>query len=221
MRKDGLLTSEPAGREARYRLTPAIDAVMQRVDRQLRGDRPAWGGSFSGVLFTIPERHRSYRDRLRRSAYTLGYVTLRPGLLVATTDRYDELTALLPAQPPGSQLLRTQLTLSPSDSRRVALELWELAALAARYRAVLAAADHRTSQAEQQPSAGPAAFRAFADAILPLFEASADDPDLPAELLPADWPGTQFGAAIAKAFLVFGPTLRDYVEAVTGHALLG
>ena len=104
MRREGWLTSERAGRQARYRLAPVLFAGQDRVERQLRGDRPAWNGSFSGVLYTVPERFRPYRDRLRRSALLLGYVTLRPGLLVATTDRYDELVALLPADWPAPGL---------------------------------------------------------------------------------------------------------------------
>jgi phenylacetic acid degradation operon negative regulatory protein len=216
MRREELLSSERAGRQANYRLAPVIDAAQARLDRQLRGERPAWSGSFNGLLYTVPERYRSFRDRLRRSAQLLGYVTLRPGLLVATTDRYEDLTALLPPRPAGSQVLRTRLTLSHEDSRRVCAQLWDLAGLAARYRTVAAQADSRTSEAQRQPPADAAAFRAFAAATLPIYEAGAEDPDLPAELLPADWPGQQLGAALGRAFQVFGPLLAEYLTTVVG-----
>jgi phenylacetic acid degradation operon negative regulatory protein len=216
MRREGWLTSERAGRQARYRLSPLTAAAHDRVEGQLRGHRPEWDGSFSGVLFTVPERHRSFRDRLRRSAQLLGYVTLRPGLLIAATDRYEELARLLPPQPAGSQVLRTRLAFSPGDSRSIVSQLWDVDGLAARYRAVLADADRDTSRAEQQPSAGAAAFRAFAAATLPLYQTSSDDPDLPDELLPDDWPGQQIGQALGRAFRVFGPALGDYLAAVSG-----
>jgi phenylacetic acid degradation operon negative regulatory protein len=216
MRREEWLSSERVGRQANYRLAPVIDVAQARLDRQLRGERPAWSGSFNGLLYTVPERHRSFRDRLRRSAQLLGYVTLRPGLLVATTDRYEELTALLPSQPDGSQVLRARVTLSPGDSRRIAGQLWDLDALAARYRAVAAHADSGTSEARRQPPIDAAAFRAFAAATLPIYEAGAEDPDLPADLLPADWPGPQLGAALSRAFQVFGPLLGDYLKAVVG-----
>jgi phenylacetic acid degradation operon negative regulatory protein len=215
MRREGWLTSERAGREARYRLAPVTAAAQARVEGQLRGSRPDWDGSFSGVLFTVPERHRSFRDRLRRSAQLLGYVTLRPGLLIAATDRYAELTGLLPPRPAGSQVLRTRLAFSPEDTRSIVSQLWDLDGLAARYRAVLAEAGRRISAAEKEPAAGAAAFRNFAAATLPLYQASADDPDLPAELLPADWPGPAIGPAIGRAFAAFGPALGDYLAAVT------
>jgi phenylacetic acid degradation operon negative regulatory protein len=212
MRRDGWLTSQRVGRQARYRLAPILFAGQERVERQLRGDRPAWNGSFSGVLYTVPERHRSFRDRLRRSALLLGYVTLRPGLLLATTDRYDELVAVLPAQPAGSQLLRTKLTFSADDSRRLAADLWKLADVAAMYRRTLAEFDERVADVLRQPPADAAALRAFAAAVLPLYRAGSADPDLPAELLPSDWPAPHLSAAIGRAFSVFVPLVSGYLD---------
>jgi phenylacetic acid degradation operon negative regulatory protein len=213
MRRDGWLTSQRVGRQARYRLAPVLFAGQERVERQLRGGRPPWNGSFSGVLYVVPERYRSFRDRLRRSALLLGYVTLRPGLLLATTDRYDELLAALPAQPAGSQLLRTRLTFAADDSRRLAADLWNLADVAAMYWRTLAEFDERVADAAQQPPAGAAALRAFAAAVLPLYRAGSADPDLPAELLPADWPAPYLSAAIGRAFAVFVPLVSDYLDA--------
>ncbi|HEV3293325.1 MAG TPA: PaaX family transcriptional regulator C-terminal domain-containing protein [Streptosporangiaceae bacterium] len=214
MRRDGWLDSERTGREARYRLAPAILAAQARVEAQLRGHRPEWTGSFNGVLYEIPEDARAYRDRLRRTAHLLGYATLRPGLLVATTDRWAELATLLPAHPAGSQLLQIQLRLGAADSREVAARLWHLDALAARYRAVLARARTLTSKAGQHPP-GAAAFRAFAAATLPIYQASVDDPDLPAELLPAGWPGDQLSGALERAFRAFYRPIIGYLTGVT------
>ncbi len=214
MRHEGLLDSERTGRQARYRLAPVVTSAQARLERQLRGGRPAWTGAFSGILYQVPERSRDFRDRLRRTAQLLGYATLRPGLLVATTDRWAELVSVLPPPPAGSQLLRTSVGLSADDSRRVAAELWDLQALAARYRAVLAEARHRTDRAEARPPGPAASFHDFAAATLPIYEVSADDPDLPAELLLPDWPGDQLAPAIARALRVFGPLIHDYLAGI-------
>ncbi|MGI8712270.1 MAG: PaaX family transcriptional regulator C-terminal domain-containing protein [Solirubrobacteraceae bacterium] len=216
MRREGWLSSKRVGREARYRLTPILDAAQARVERQLHGDRPAWSGSFNGVLYMVPERHRAFRDRLRICARLLGYVRLRPGLVIATTDRCGELISLLPPPPPGSQMLSVRLTLSVQDSHRVAGELWGLDALAARYHAVLADTQDRTTRAERRPPSNTAAFQAFAATTLPVFEILREDPDLPAALLPPDWPGQQLGAALQRAFQVFSPLLEDYLTTVIG-----
>jgi phenylacetic acid degradation operon negative regulatory protein len=216
MRKEGWLDSQRTGREARYRLAPAINSAQARIESQLRGKRPPWEGFFWGLLYEVPEHDRAYRDRLRRAAQLLGYATLRPGLLVATSDRWAELTGLVPdSPPPGSQLLRVQIRLDEADSRLVAPRLWGLAALAARYRKVLAESGALTDQADRHP-AGPAAFRAFADATLPIFDATAVDPDLPDELLPDDWPGAELGIALSRAFIAFHPLIAGYLQALTG-----
>jgi phenylacetic acid degradation operon negative regulatory protein len=216
MRIQGWLDSERTGREARYRLTPAIYSAQARIENQLRGKRPPWEGFFCGILYEIPEDARAYRDRLRRTAQLLGYATLRPGLLVATSDRWAELAGLLPDQPPpGSQLLRVQIRLDEADSRQVAPRLWGLDELAARYRQVLASSLALIEAADRNP-AGAVAFRAFADATLPIFDASSADPDLPDELLPDDWPGRELGDALGQAFRVFYPLIAGYLEALTG-----
>jgi phenylacetic acid degradation operon negative regulatory protein len=214
MRREGWLDSQRAGREARYRLTPAIYSAQTRIDNQLHGQRPEWTGSFSGVLYEVPERARAFRDRLRRTAQLLGYATLRPGLLVATTDRWEELAALLPARPAGSQVLRARLSLGDDDSRRVAARIWGLDDLAARYRSVMDASQAEIDQAQRHPP-GAAAFRAFAAATLPIYDASTEDPDLPAELLPPGWPGDQMGAVLERAFRAFYPLISDYLSALT------
>jgi phenylacetic acid degradation operon negative regulatory protein len=216
MRREGWLHSERAGREAKYRLAPAILAAQARIEAQLRGQRPEWTGSFSGVLYEVPENARAFRDRLRRTAQLLGYGTLRPGLLAATTDRWEELLSLLPAHPAASQVLRTRISLSDGDSRRVAVRMWGLDALAARYRSVLEESRVTTEQAQRHPP-GAAAFRALAAATLPIYDASAEDPDLPAGLLPPDWPGDQLGPALDRAFRAFYPLVGDYLTALAGH----
>ncbi len=215
MRREGLLASERAGRQATYRLAPVVGSAQERLHRQMLGHRPAWTGTFNGLLYEIPERRRDFRDRLRRTAQLLGYATLRPGLLVATTDRWDELTSLLPPPPAGSELLRTGVSLSAEDSRRVAAELWNLEALAARYQGVIAETRDRTDRAEAHPRDSVASFSDFAAATLPIFEVIADDPDLPAELLLADWPGDQLAGTCMRALRVFGPMIQDYLAGLT------
>lgn len=216
MRQQGLLDSTHVGREAHYRLSPVLDAAQSRLAEQLTGHRPAWTGSFHAVLYEVPESHRDFRDRLRRTAGLLGYVTLRPGLVIATSDRWDQLTALLPP-PAHARVLAAKLSFSTDDSRRLATEVWHLHALAARYRTAIAGAQARTAAAERDRPAGPAAFQAFAAAALPLYTVAADDPDLPTALLPPDWPGHDLAAATTRSLQVFFPLLQNYLPTALGQ----
>ena len=85
-----------------------------------------------------------------------------------------------------AEVILQRLERADTDDRcAVAARLWGLDALAARYRLVLAQTQVPTAQAGQH-APGAAAFRAFAAATLPIYDATDDDPDRPAELLPAD-----------------------------------
>jgi DNA-binding transcriptional regulator PaaX len=79
----------------------------------------------------------------------------------------------------------------------------------------LSQARARTDRAERRPVSAATAFRAFAATTLPVFEAAAHDPDLPAELLPPDWPGDQVAATLSRAFRVFAPMIAEYLAAIT------
>ncbi len=215
MRRESWLESERTGREARYRLSPAILAAQARIESQLRGRRPEWTGAFSGILHETPEESRAFRDTLRRTAVLLGYATLRPGLLIAASDRWAELTDLLPTPPAGAQLLHIEVRLDAADSRDVSARLWHLDALAGQYRSVLAESQALTAKAREH-SPGAAAFRAFAAATLPIYDVTTHDPDLPAELLPADWPGDQLGQALYRANRAYYPLISSYLADVAG-----
>jgi DNA-binding transcriptional regulator PaaX len=51
-------------------------------------------------------------------------------------------------------------------------------------------------------------------ATQPIYEAIADDPALPAELLPADWPAHDLGAALTAADETLGPPAERQVQAI-------
>ena len=51
---------------------------------------------------------------------------------------------------------------------------------------------------------------------MPIFDASTADPDLPDELLPDDWPGSELGVALGRAFRAFTPSSPADLQALTG-----
>ncbi len=213
MGREGALISVRRGRVAHYRLAAPVVAVQARLAAQLQGRRPGWDGAFAGVLFEVPEAHRGFRDRLRRAAGLAGYAVLRPGLLIAPTERWHELAPVMADAPAaGARVLRARIELAAGESARLAGELWDLPALACRYERVLSAAGDAATRAQHDLPRGRAAFAAFAAATLPIYEVIAADPDLPTELLPADWPGPALADGLARALRVFGPVITEYLD---------
>lgn len=219
MRRDGLLISRRAGRVAHYQLALPVTSAEGRLERQLRGDRPVWSGAFAGLLYEVPEVHRPFRDRLRRVARLAGYANLRPGLLIAPTDRAGELAGALRDVPGDALVLPASVQLSAEDSRRVAAQLWQLDRLAERYRSAMASALAIVERAEKQPPTGRDALTAMADALGPIYDVAADDPDLPEQLLPPNWPGDQAGVAVGTTMRALAPAVGAYLD--TLHKDLG
>jgi phenylacetic acid degradation operon negative regulatory protein len=188
LRQAGRIEARRSGRTVYYHLTDASIRVIDELGRRVSGVAPDWDGTFHGLLYSIPERHRPYRDALRRFATIGGYGLLRPGLLVSPWGGRWPLGSLLEKAPAGSHILQLQLQVPRDQAREVAWEAWELPKLAAQYRRSIANLQRKTERLRDRPPAGRAALRTFASTMETVFETIASDPGLPEELLPQDWP---------------------------------
>jgi phenylacetic acid degradation operon negative regulatory protein len=212
MRRGGWLTSTRRGPVVEYALAEPARRMAASVIAPILGPRPAWDGVFQGLLFTIPEAERGYRDALRRAAVQAGFGLLRPGLLVTAHEtRWSRIKELLASAPEGSRLLRVELRLASKDARAAAAEAWPLEQLAARYRAQAAELQSRASRLRAHPATGADAVRATWEAMSPISATAIEDPMLPHELLPADWPGSEVRAAIEAVGVILGPAVQDHI----------
>ncbi len=212
MRRGGWLVSCRFGRTVAYQPSERVLAGHRRRAAAFTPPGLRWDGSFHALLVSVPEPARAFRDDLRRSAQVAGYRTLRAGLLIAPGDRQDEVGDILGRVPPGASVVTGWLKLDPDDAQRVASQLWALDDLGERYRRLAAGARLAAAEARTGHSVGGEAFQAFAAATLPIYEAVADDPGLPADLLPPDWPAPELGAALGEALAAFGPAVSDHID---------
>jgi phenylacetic acid degradation operon negative regulatory protein len=218
MRRGGWLTSTRRGPVVEYALTPPARDLAAAVLQPVMGERPTWDGVFHGLLFTIPESGRAYRDALRRAAVLAGFGILRPGLLVTTDDRrWPRIDAELAMAPTGSRLVRVELRMAPDDARAAAAEAWPLETLAATYREHVAAMQQLADAHRAAPPKGPAALRVMWEAMTPISATAIGDPMLPHELLPAEWPTSEIRTAVEAVWVVVGPGLTAYLDALLVH----
>jgi phenylacetic acid degradation operon negative regulatory protein len=213
LRRDGQLHSRRIGRSARYTVSPPVAAAQLRWTEHFRDGPPAWDGTFAGLLYDFPERHRSRRDRLRRHARLVGYGLLRPGLLISPDDRWPQLADAFSTDQRDGRILRITLTLSRSDTGPIACELWDLDQLAARYRRI--ARDTRRllgTPPEGVDTDHPSAIARLYGATRPIYDAVADDPALPGELLPPGWPAPELAAALTDANATLGPAAVEQLS---------
>jgi phenylacetic acid degradation operon negative regulatory protein len=204
LRQAGRIEARRSGRTVYYHLTDASIQVIDELTRRLTGDVPDWDGTFHGVLYSIPERHRAYRDSLRRFATLAGFGLLRPGLLVSPWIGRFPLDKLIDRAPAGSNILRLELQVPRDRAREVAGEAWELPKLASLYRRKIAMLDRTTDRLQARPPGGRQALRTFASTMDSVFETIVIDPGLPTELLPEDWPKARLNVAMDRFYPAVG-----------------
>ncbi|MGI8624904.1 MAG: PaaX family transcriptional regulator C-terminal domain-containing protein [Solirubrobacteraceae bacterium] len=214
MRREGMLRSERAGRRARYSVSEELAAAQQRWRAHFSAGPPRWDGVFAGLLHDFPERERARRDALRRAARLAGYGLLRPGLLISPDDRWAQLAGRFEPDERTGRILRVGLTLHGSDLPAIAATVWNLDALAQRYRRLAARSRDELASEKRAEVAGPAALRRLEAATRPLYEAVSEDPALPAALLPDDWPSQQLGATLTAALRARAPAAIAHVRAL-------
>lgn len=211
MHARGDVATRRSGRRVDYRLAGATAMAFQRV---LHADSPppAWDGGFRGVLYTVPERKRWFRDALRRAAVQAGYGTLRPGLLISPYDRWDGIAATVEQRPPGALAYPVRLELGAADARAAAAEAWPLARLAEVYRDCTGRLEAALDRAHEQPPATGATLRAYTELVLHTYQAIVWDPGLPEALLPDRWPFPEVLRGLQAVDARFQPAIEEYVR---------
>ncbi|WP_406864728.1 PaaX family transcriptional regulator C-terminal domain-containing protein [Streptomyces sp. HUAS MG47] len=178
-----------------YRLSERLQHRQQRQEEAIHVRTRDWSGEWDMVVVTASGRSAADRAGLRAELAELRLAELREGVWLRPANL--ELT-----WPGHLDSVCERLTTRPArDPAELAAHLWDLPAWADRARALLAATD----------TTDPALrFTACATSVRHLLE----DPALPEELLPADWPG----AELRKAHIEYNRWLIETRRALTATA---
>jgi phenylacetic acid degradation operon negative regulatory protein len=187
----GLLTVARTGRTTRYGIPDrTAEVIVERTHRMLTfgASAPDWDGLWTVVAFSVPEHARDVRSSLRAQLRVLRFAALYDGVWVCPHDRVDaardvlaglgiaSATVLRAAEPPGG----------PGTGGPAAA--FDLESLGKEYRAFVERYQPLLGQVEEG-RIGPAdALRLRTGLRVDWRRFPETDPDLPAELLPADWP---------------------------------
>lgn len=212
----GFLVSERRGRQTWYAVPPKSEDVIQRHVRNVFGpsEPEAWDGRWTVVLFSGQDAggRRLLRESLRR----LRFGRLEDGCWISPWHRQDELAAL-DAQTAAARLTVFRGEHLPIGAGRDLTEAFDLESIAAGYRSFT----EHVRDLEADPSAvDPSrALRVRTETMAAWRRLMADDPQLPAELLPPDWPGSAARAACVRIYDGLGPTAqRRFRSIVAEHA---
>lgn len=200
MKRGGLLRVERVGTRSYYSLTPngakIIESGATRIF-QFPAQRAKWNGQWHLVTYSVPENERPARDRLRQELEWLGYGMLTNALWISPCDRREEIAQL------GETLgVRSRIEMFTarhdgfSNNTAIVARCWSLATINARYELFIQKykpmyeAHCRLLQDNKDIEPSDYFVRRFL-LIHEFRKFPYLDPQLPAELLPADWRGDE------------------------------
>jgi phenylacetic acid degradation operon negative regulatory protein len=189
----------------------AIERLSEAAARIYRRAPEPWDGRWRLVFLDAP-RLRGERERLRRELTYLGYAEHAPGVWLCPFDRPEVSEVVSRAGGSARHAVAVELDPDPVGA-------WDLSGLAASYAAWPRFADRLVNDeppgafdaADQDEQAFAARFRLVHEWRTWLF----DDPGLPAQLLPDDWPGVR----AAEVFTSEAARLKPAADRFVGRCL--
>jgi phenylacetic acid degradation operon negative regulatory protein len=171
---------------AGYALTPrAVRRLDEAADRIYRREVPSWNGQWH-VVVTAPVRERARRERLRAALGYLGYAAIGEATWISPRAS-TELESLLQTE----RVRADRFTASyDGDAAGLLARAWDLDGLAHAYTGWLTVAAALTVGLGP-PSPDEEVFAARSRLVHEWRKFLFTDPGLPAQLLPARWPGHQ------------------------------
>lgn len=212
----GLLVSSKRERNTYYgqsaRALPLIREAMRRVVVFGATESKPWDGVWTMVSFSVPESRRDVRHSIRTNLGWLGFAALYDGLWCSPWDERDAALAML------SDLGVHSATVMRADvdprSTVQPLSAWDLEAVRQRYlefeeefspmlddvrRGALTASRALTARTKVMDS-----WRTFPGL----------EPDLPAGLLPGDWPRTRTRKLFLELYDSLAPVAKARFEQI-------
>lgn len=196
MRQHGWFETERSGRRSRYCLTAQGKSIIDEGGKRIfEAPLTHWDGTWHTVVYSLPEEKRSLRNVLRKKLLWFGFGRLAPGAWISPHDRRAELEVLV-----DELAVREHISLFASrnmemvSNGELVARCWELADLQQDYATFVEKWQPELQDTTDQPlSADNEAVKAR---FLKRFQLTFDfqpfprrDPNLPLNLLPADWQG--------------------------------
>ncbi len=215
--QEGWLEASREGRRSYYRFTPYGRREYARAARRIYArERPAWDGNWTLLLpVGVPE---ASRENFRRSVLWAGFGNLASGVFAHPGSDTSSIAELLAELGMADKVVIMHAGTDALQSDRLLREVlwknWELEALAAAYaRFVQKLRPVRNALSRARSISSEDCFTVRLLLIHEYRRILLHDTDVPAELLPADWPGLEARRLAAELYARVASGSLDYVGA--------
>ncbi|WP_392668683.1 PaaX family transcriptional regulator C-terminal domain-containing protein [Streptomyces sp. LN785] len=214
----GVLTSTRVGRHSYYGFAPDAAEVLMAGAYEFvsfgQGDR-SWDGQWTLALFSLNERERDMRHAVRSKLRWLGFAPLYDGTWVSSrpvaAQARQELDGL------GIRDVTVFRAAEQPGSPRRAVDAWDLDAVEATYARFVAAYGPLRDQIREGDVSAAQALLARTRIMDSWRTFPGIDPDLPANLLPHEWPRKDARAIYVEVYDALGPLAALRVRQIVGR----
>jgi phenylacetic acid degradation operon negative regulatory protein len=211
--RDGWLRTERRGRRARMFLTDSSRSLLATgAERIYSFGRPwEWDGRWLIVILRVPEQRRAVRHQLRSRLAWAGLGSLGGGVwLTPHVEREAELSAAIREEPDADARSFVAELGELGDPEQLIAEGWDLDAVRDQYLAFV------EDFARLRASSPQAHFRHQTLLVHAWRRFPFLDPDLPASLLPRDWPRERAHALFVDRHDRWAAGARTHFEHLDG-----
>ena len=222
MCRSGLLKAKRADRKSYYSLTSEGHSLLtEGAQRIFQRKESHWDGNWNIVTYSIPERKRKSRDRLRLELGWLGYGALGEATWISPYDLTREVKSLIKRLKIEEHVhIFSAQHQDSTDPRQIVSRCWDLGKIHQKYADFLA--DYRPKLAEhlERLEAGETikpseCFVARFNLIHEYRKLPFVDPDLPLELLPENWLRPQAAALFDEYHGLLTEKANEYFDSVS------
>lgn len=214
---EGWLISEKVGRRVRWSLTPPGRRLLTEGAERIYGfgsSERRWDGTWLILLISVPESKRDLRHRLRTRLSWAGFGSPEAGVWITPdTAREPEAQGILKELDLAEQAISFTASYGALGSEdAMVARAWDLTDLEARYDEFI---DEFTGL---NPTEGDPVLRAQIRLVHEWRRFPFLDPQLPRELLPANWNGAKAATLFHRTHAKWRPGAQRRWEVVTEDA---
>ena len=225
MSRKGWLKGRRVGNKSYYSLTPKSNYLLEEgAERIFQPRSDIWDGRWHLLVYSIPEKERPLRHRLRKRLTWLGFGSLSNATWISPRDRRKEVEGVVNSLGiQGHVEIFSAEHFGFASDQEVAERCWNLEELNRTYAAFIAKYEpdfldymKRVSRGDDlEPS------ECFVRRFMLVHEYRSFpyvDPNLPSELLPNDWLGDKATQLFQEHHRLLTPKANAFVDSVLAKA---